>query len=88
MSPIKSLILLHENFEISKTVVNIECCQNQNTKTLQQNITNSKNKLLSKDEIIKTLKNNQTDLFEKSKSHAITRKSSYGQTPLQPQIAA
>ena len=40
---------------MSKTIANIECFQNQNTKTLQQNITNLKNELLSKNEIITTL---------------------------------
>ena len=54
--------------KISKTVANIECYQNQNTKTLQQIITNLKNELLSKNKIITTPINKQTDLLEKSKS--------------------
>ena len=78
----KSLTAIQEKFEsyfekISKTVANIECCQNQNTKTLQQNIANLKNELLSKNEIIATLINKQTDLLEKSKSHATIQKSPY-----------
>ena len=44
--------------KISKTLANIECCQNRNTKTLQQNIANSKNELIPKEEIIKTVMNN------------------------------
>ena len=73
---------MQEKFEsysekISKTVANIECCQNQNTKTLQQNIANSKNELLSKNKIIITPINKQTDLLEKSKSHATIQKSPY-----------
>ena len=63
--------------KISKTVANIECCQNQNTKTLQQNIANLKNELHSKNEIIATPINKQTDLLEKSKSHATTQKPPY-----------
>ena len=44
----KRLTAIQEKFEsffekISKTVANVECCQNQNTKTLQQNIANLKN---------------------------------------------
>ena len=46
----------------------VECCQNQNNKTLQENIATFKNESLSTDEIIKTLMNNQTDLLEKNKS--------------------
>ena len=46
------------------------CCQNQNTKTLQQGIANLKNELLSENDIITTPINKQTDLLEKSKSHA------------------
>ena len=43
----KRLTAIQEKLEsysekISKTVANIECCQNQNTKTLQQNIANLK----------------------------------------------
>ena len=50
---------MQEKFEsyfekISKTVAIIGYCQNQNTKTLQQNIANLKNNLLSKNEIITT----------------------------------
>ena len=45
-----------------------ECCQNQNAKTLQQNIANLKNELLFNNEIITTI-NKQTDLLEESKSH-------------------
>ena len=72
---LRSLTPLQEKFEsyfgkISKTVANLECCQNQNSKILQQNITNLKNELLSKDKIIKTLMNNVTDLLKESKSHA------------------
>ena len=63
--------------KISKTVANIECCQNQNSKTLKQNIANLKNELLSKNEIITTPINRQTDLLEKSISHATIQKSPY-----------
>ena len=62
--------------KFNKTVANIEC-QIQNTKTLQQNIHDLKNEILSKNEIITTLINKQTDLLEKSKSHAIIQKSPY-----------
>ena len=41
--------------KFSKTVANIECCQHQNTKTLQQNIDDLKNDIHSKNEIITTL---------------------------------
>ena len=73
---------MQEKFEsyfgkITKTIANIECCQNQNTKTLQQNIPNLKNELLSKNEITTTPINKQTDLLEKSKSHAVIQKSPY-----------
>ena len=34
--------------KINKTVASMECCQNQNSKTLQHNIANLKNNLLSK----------------------------------------
>ena len=61
--------------KISKTVANTECCQNQNTKRLQENIANLKNELLSKNEVITTSINKQTDLLEKSKSHAMIQKS-------------
>ena len=61
--------------KFSKTVGNIEYCQNQNTKTLQQNIDDLRNEILSKNEIIATPINKQTDLLEKSKSHAIIKKS-------------
>ena len=44
---------------------------------MQQNITNLKSQLLSKNEIITTPVNKQTDVLEKSKSHAITQKSPY-----------
>ena len=76
------LTAIQEKFEsycekISKTVANIECCQNQNTKTLQQNIANLKNELVSKNEIITTPINKQMDLLEKSKSRATIRKSPY-----------
>ena len=76
----KRLTEIQEKFEsyfekISKTVANIERCQNQNTKILQQNIANLKNELLPKNEIITTPINKQTDLLEKSKSHAIIQKS-------------
>ena len=55
----KRLTAMQKKFEsyfakISKIVANIECCQNQNTKTLQQNITNLKNEFFSKNEIITT----------------------------------
>ena len=77
----KRLTAMQEKFEsyleISNTVANIEFCQNQNTKTLQQNIANLKNELLSKNEIITTRINKQTDLLEKSKSHAKIQKSPY-----------
>ena len=63
--------------KISKTVANIECCQNQNTKTLQQNIANLKNELRPKNEILTTPINKQTDLLEKSKSRAAIQKSPY-----------
>ena len=62
---------------MSKTIANIECFQNQNTKTLQQNITNLKNELLSKNEIITTPINKQPDLLEKSKSHDAIKISPY-----------
>ena len=80
----KRLIEMQEKFEsyfekTSKRVANIECCQNQNTKTLQRNIANLKNELLSKNEIITTSINKQTDLLEKSKSHATIQKSPYTQ---------
>ena len=70
------LTAIQEKFEsylekISKTVANIEC-QNQDTNTLQEDIDNLKNELLSKNEITK-----QTDLLEKSKSNAIIQKSPY-----------
>ena len=47
----KSITLLQETFElhfekISKTAANIECCQNQNTTTLQQNIANLKKRVI------------------------------------------
>ena len=45
--------------------------------TLQQNIANLKNELLSKNEIITTPITKQTDLLEKIKSHAIIQKSPY-----------
>ena len=61
--------------KISKTVANTECCQNQNTKRLHENIAKLKNELLSKNEVITTSINKQTDLLEKSKSHAIIQKS-------------
>ena len=56
----KSITLLQETFElhfekISKTAANIECCQNKNTTTLQQNIANLKSELFSKDEMIKLI---------------------------------
>ena len=78
----KRLTAMQENFEsyfekISKTVANIEYCQNQNTKTLQQNIANFTNELLSKNEIITTPTNKHTDLLEKSESHATIQKSPY-----------
>ena len=60
--------------KISKTVANIECCQNQNTKTLQEDIPNLKNELLSRNEVITTPINKQTDLLEKSKFHATIQK--------------
>ena len=41
--------------KFSKTVANIECCQHQNTKTLQQNIDDLKNEIHSKNEIITAL---------------------------------
>ena len=63
--------------KISKTVANVACCQNQNTKTLQKNIANLKNELLAKNVIITTSINKQTDLLDKSKSHAIIQKSQY-----------
>ena len=71
----KRLTTIQEKFEsyfenISQTVANIECCQHQNTKKLQKNIANLKNELLSKNEIITNPINKQTDLLEKSKSHA------------------
>ena len=71
----KRLTAIQEKFEsylekISKTVANIEYCQNQNTKTLQKNIVNLKSELLSKNEIITTIINKQPDLLEKSKFHA------------------
>ena len=80
----KRLTAIQEKFEshlekIGETVANIEYCQNQNTKTLQQNIVNLKNELLSKNEIITTSINKQTDLLEKCKSHAIIQKSPYNQ---------
>ena len=65
-------------------MANIECCQNQNTKTLQQSIANLKNELLSKNEIIATPTNNQTDLLKKRKSHTTKITT---QTPIQPKIA-
>ena len=70
------LTAIQEKFEsylekISKTVANIEC-QNQDTNTLQEDIDNLKNELLSNNEITK-----QTDLLEKSKSHAVIQKSPY-----------
>ena len=73
---------LEEKFEsffekISKTVANMQCCQNQNSKTLQQNIANLKNELLCKNKIITTPVNKQSDLVEKSKSHAAIQKSPY-----------
>lgn len=46
-------------------MANIEHCQSQNTKTLQQNTFILKNKLLFKNDITKTLMNNQIDLVEK-----------------------
>ena len=46
--------LNHTLKKISKTVANIECCQNQNTQTLQQNVANLKNESLSENEIITT----------------------------------
>ena len=78
----KRLTAIQEKLEsylekFSKTVANIECCQNQNTKTLQQNTDNLKNEILSKNGIIATPINKQTDLLKKSKSHAIIQKSSY-----------
>ena len=48
-----------------------------NTKTVQQHIVKLKKELLSKNEIITTPTNKQTDLLEKSKSHATIQKSSY-----------
>ena len=63
--------------KIIKTVANVACCQNQNTKTLQKNIANLKNELLAKNVIITTPINKQTDLLDKSKSHAIIQKSQY-----------
>ena len=73
---------MQEKFEsyfekISKTVAIIGCCQNQNTKTLQQNIANLKNNLLSKNEIITTPIDKRTNLFGKSKSLATIQKSRY-----------
>ena len=67
----KRLTAIQEKFEsylekISKTVANIGCCKNQNTKTLQQNIANLKTELHSKNEIITTPINKQTDLLEKN----------------------
>ena len=69
----------YESFfeKISKTVANMQCCQNQNSKTIQQNIANLKNELLSKNKIITTPVNKQTDLLEKNKSHATIQKSPY-----------
>ena len=60
--------------KITKTVPNIECCQNQNTKTLQQNIANLKNELPYKNKVITTPINKQADL---SKSRAAIQKSQY-----------
>ena len=78
----KRLTAIQEKLEsylqkLSKTVANIEWCRNQNTKTLQQNIDYVKNKIHSKNEIITTPINKHTDLLEKSKSHAIIKKSPY-----------
>ena len=78
----KRLTAVQEKLEsylqkFSKRVANIECRQNQNTKTLQQNIDDLKNEIHSKNEIITTPINKHTDLLEKSKSHAIIKKSPY-----------
>ena len=49
--------------KISKIVANIECCQNQNTKRLQQN----KTRLHSRNEIIITPIKKKIDLLESSR---------------------
>ena len=66
-----SLLLQCKNHQIRRNTN----CQNQNTKTLQQNIGKFKKVLLSKNEIISTPKNKQTDLLEKSKPPATMQKS-------------
>ena len=78
----KRLTAIQEKFEsffekISKIVAYTKYCQNQNTKTLQQNIANLKNELLSKNEVITIPTNKQTHLLEKSKSHSTIQKSPY-----------
>ena len=68
----KRLTVMQEKFEtyfekLSKTVAHIECCQNQNTKTFQQNIANLKTDLLYKNEIVTT----PINLMRQYKNHHV-----------------